>query len=49
MPLIHVDTGALSYPWFWLPGVLPHFVDGSVPGGAEVSLPAGRYTLPADP
>ena len=45
MPLIHVDTGALTYPWFWLPGVVPHFVDGSVPGGAAVSLPAGRYTV----
>lgn len=45
MPLIHVDTAELTYPWFWLPGILPHFVDGSVAGGAPVDLPEGQYSF----
>lgn len=43
MPEIRIDTSELTYPWFWLPGHLPHFVDGSVPGGAVVDLEPGRY------
>ena len=45
MPLILVDTAELTYPWFWLPGILPHFVDGSVAGGAPVDLPEGQYSF----
>jgi hypothetical protein len=45
MPEIRIDTTALTYPWFWLPGHLPHFVDGSVPGGAPVHLGPGDYTF----
>lgn len=43
MPRIHIDTCELTYPWFWLPGHLPHFVDGSVRGGAAVDLDPGTY------
>ena len=35
MPAIRIDTADLTYPWFWLPGHLAHFLDGSVPGGAH--------------
>jgi hypothetical protein len=45
MPAIRIDTSALTYPWFWLPGHLVHFLDGSVPGGASVSLDPGDYTF----
>lgn len=45
MPLIRIDTSELTYPWFWLPGHLPHFVDGSVPGGAVVDLLPGDYAF----
>jgi hypothetical protein len=45
MPVIRIDTSALTYPWFWLPGHLVHFLDGSVPGGATVSLDPGEYTF----
>ncbi|GAA4404336.1 hypothetical protein GCM10023168_16850 [Fodinibacter luteus] len=45
MPLIRIDTCELTYPWFWLPGHLPHFVDGSVPGGVPVRLEPGEYTF----
>jgi hypothetical protein len=45
MPVIHIDTSDLSYGWFWVPGHLPHFVDGSRPGGAAVSLPPGEYAF----
>lgn len=45
MPVIWIDTSALTYPWFWLPGHLPHFVDGSTPGGAEVVLDPGDHTF----
>jgi hypothetical protein len=45
MPVIHVDTSSLTYPWFWLPGHLVHFLDGSVPGGAAVRLEPGDYTF----
>ena len=45
MPEIRIDTSALTYPWFWLPGHLVHFLDGSVPGGATVSLEPGEYTF----
>jgi hypothetical protein len=43
MPRIRIDTGELTYPWFWLPGHLPHFVDGSVRGGAVADLAPGTY------
>jgi hypothetical protein len=43
MPEIRIDTSELTYPWFWIPGQLPHFVDGSVPGGAAVDLDPGEY------
>ena len=43
MPEIRIDTAELTYPWFWLPAHLPHFLDGSVPGGAVVHLEPGRY------
>lgn len=45
MPRIHIDTSALTYPWFWLPDHLPRFVDGSVPGGVPVDLAAGEYAV----
>lgn len=45
MPVIRIDTSALTYPWFWLPGHLVHFLDGSVPGGATVTLEPGDYTF----
>ena len=45
MPRIQIDTSALTYPWFWLPEHLPHFVDGSVPGGVQVDLAAGEYAV----
>ena len=45
MPRIHIDTRALTYPWFWLPEHLPRFVDGSVPGGVQLDLPAGEYAV----
>lgn len=45
MPLIRIDTSELTYPWFWLPGHLPHFVDGSASGGVEVRLDPGEYTF----
>jgi len=45
MPCIRVDTSQLTYPWFWLPRHLPHFVDGSVPGGVPVSLAPGEYAF----
>jgi hypothetical protein len=43
MPRIRIDTSELTYPWFWLPGHLPHFVDGSVRGGAVADLAPGAY------
>jgi hypothetical protein len=43
MPEIRIDTSELTYPWFWVPGHLAHFVDGSVPGGAVVHLEPGDY------
>jgi len=43
MPQIRIDTSELTYPWFWLAGHLPHFLDGSVPGGAAVDLEPGDY------
>ena len=43
MPEIRIDTSELTYPWFWLPGHLAHFVDGSVPDGAVVHLLPGGY------
>lgn len=43
MPLVRIDTRALTYPWFWIPGRLAHFVDGSLDGGAVVDLPPGCY------
>lgn len=45
MPEIRIDTSELTYSWFWLPGHLPHFVDGSVPGGAVVHLTPGDYAF----
>lgn len=45
MPVIHVDTSDLTYSWFWIPGQLSHFVDGSDPGGVAVSLPPGDYAF----
>ena len=45
MTQIRIDTSELTYPWFWLPGHLPHFVDGSVPGGARVCLAPGDYAF----
>ncbi|MEO6789385.1 MAG: hypothetical protein ABI249_07570 [Ornithinibacter sp.] len=45
MPVIHVDTSDLTYGWFWVPGHLSHFVDGSRPGGVEVTLPPGDYAF----
>ena len=43
MPEIRIDTSELTYPWFWIPGHLDHFVDGAVPGGAVVRLDPGEY------
>ncbi len=43
MHAIRIDTSELTYPWLWIPGQLPHFVDGSVRGGALVRLPAGTF------
>ena len=43
MPEIRIDTAELTYPWFWIPGHLAHFLDGSVPGGAVVNLDPGVY------
>jgi len=43
MPEIRIDTAELTYPWFWIPGHLAHFLDGSVPGGAVVNLDPGEY------
>src|SRR5690349_23734027 len=43
MPEIRIDTSELTYPWFWIPGQLVHFVDGSVPGGAVVRLDPGDH------
>jgi hypothetical protein len=43
MHTIRIDTSRLTYPWLWIPGRLPHFVDGSVRDGAPVRLPAGTY------
>lgn len=40
---IRIDTRELTYSWFWLPGHLPHFVDGSAPGGVVVRLDPGEY------
>ncbi len=45
MPQIRIDTSELTYTWFWLPGHLPHFVDGSLPGGVAVDLHAGGYAF----
>jgi len=45
MPEIRIDTSELTYPWFWLPRHLPHFVDGSLPGGAVVRLRPGGYAF----
>ena len=45
VPRIHIDTSALTYPWFWLPEHLPRFVDGSVPGGVQLDLAAGEYAV----
>jgi hypothetical protein len=45
MPEIRIDTSELTYSWFWLPSHLPHFVDGSVPGGAAVDLYPGTYAF----
>ena len=42
---ITIDTAELTYPWFWLPGILPHFLDGSLPGGVTVRLESGEYTF----
>jgi hypothetical protein len=45
MHTIRIDTSELTYPWLWIPGCLPHFVDGSLRGGAGVRLPAGTYAV----
>ncbi len=45
MPQIWIDTSELTYTWFWLPGHLPHFVDGSPPGGVAVGLEVGGYAF----
>lgn len=45
MPVIHIDTSDLTYGWFWVPGHLPHFLDGSNPGGTAVELGAGEYAF----
>jgi hypothetical protein len=42
---IRIDTSELTYPWLWIPGRLPRFVDGSVRDGAEVHLPAGAHAV----
>jgi len=43
MPEIRIDTSHLTYSWFWIPGQLDRFVDGSAPGGAVVQLDPGEY------
>ncbi len=45
MPVIHIDTSDLTYGWFCVPGHLPHFVDGSDPGGIAVNLFPGEYAF----
>lgn len=45
MPVIRIDTSALTYPWFRVPGRLFRFVDGSQPGGVPVRLDPGEYAL----
>jgi hypothetical protein len=45
MHTIRIDTSELTYPWLWIPGQLPHFVDGSLRGGAAVRLPAGTFAF----
>ena len=45
MHTIRIDTSELSYPWLWIPGQLPHFVDGSARDGASVRLPAGTFAF----
>ena len=45
MPVIHIDTAELTYAWFWLPGHLDRFMDGSTPGGVGVDLPPGEYAV----
>ncbi len=45
MHAIAIDTTDLTYPWLWIPGQLPHFVDGSGRGGARVRLPAGTFAF----
>lgn len=45
MHTVRIDTSELTYPWLWIPGQLPHFVDGSVREGAAVRLPAGTFVF----
>ena len=42
---IRIDTSELNDPWFWMPAHLPHFIDGSGPGGAAVDLYPGTYAF----
>jgi len=45
MHTIRIDTSELTYPWLWIPGQLPHFVDGSVRDGAVVRLQSGTFVF----
>lgn len=45
MHTIRIDTSPLTYARLRVPGATGHLVDGSVRGGAAVTLAAGRHTV----